>query len=252
MSRLVVLTYPKQPELTDSKARRLLQAPPTKRIVHTTANAHKYQEVDGFIPLPSAKHHAEDIEGYREITADSGVYSDTSDSLTEGEETEESDRDDIILDARQATIQELEEQLSLDPTSVPKWLKLLSHSLSTVPNHSKNAPKVRAEISHAVLSRALAAHPVNQKSVTLRLKLLAVGEELWSNEKLYKEWEDALIVGSVELWLRWLDWRVRTPNVGMEDIVSDAGRVLSALDGDEVSKLRILWRVAIAFRDAGK
>ena len=245
------LTWPQQPELTDPKARRLLYAPPTKRIVPSSTSESRYPEIDGAIFFPSAKPAPNDVEEYRDIAPGSAGPSGYSESSS-GETTDEEDSDAVTIDSRQASLKALEEQLISDPTSIPTWLTLLSNTLSTVPIYSKNAPRVRAEISLAVLTRALSAHSANRKSVLLRLKLLSVGEELWSNEKLYEEWEDALTIESVELWMRWLDWRIRLPHVSIDMVISDAERVLSVLDADEVSKLRVQWRIAVAFRDAGE
>lgn len=191
------------------------------------------------------------MEEYRDVAGDHGHHSDSSDSYSEGVESDEEDSDTISIDARQATLKELEKRLESEPTSISTWLSLLSNSLSTIPLHSKNAPKVRADISLSILFRAISVHPANKNSVLLRLELLTIGEEVWNNEKLYQEWEDALCLGSVELWMAWLDWRIRTSSVGMDGMLSDAQRILSALDADEVSKLRVLWRVATAFREAG-
>lgn len=241
----------KHPELTDSKSRRLLQAPPTKRFVQSPEKAYKYEEVDGFLRLPSAKPRDRDVEAYREIAMESKDDSELSESSPDEDTDSGEDSDSITLDSRQATLKELEQWLASEPTSISTWLSFLSHSLSAVPLHSKNAPKVRADIALSVLSRSLSAHLDNKKSVKLRLKQLSIGEELWSNDKLYEEWEDALSVGNPELWMAWLDWRIRYPRNGIDGLVTDAQRVLSVFERDEVSKLRVFWRVATAFRDAG-
>jgi hypothetical protein len=231
----------------------LLQAQPTRRILRSAQNEYKYQEVDGFLPVPSSKSHsrAKDVEEYRDIVGDHDLHSDSSDLYSEGAESDGEDSDTISIDARQATLKELEKRLESNPTSISTWLSLLSNSLSTIPLHSKNAPKVRADISLSILSRAISAYSANKGSVILRLELLAIGEEVWNIEKLRQEWEEALSLGSIELWMAWLDWRIRTSSVGIDGIVSDAQRVLSALGTDEVSKLRVLWRVTTAFREAG-
>lgn len=208
--------------------------------------------MDGFLPLPNKKSSKKGIEEYREINALQSHDSDSSNSS--GEESASSsdeDSDSSPLDARQATLKELEERLVSDPTSIPTWLDLLANSLSTIPLQSKNAPKARAEISLSILSRALDADSGNRQSTTLRLRILSVGEELWSAEKLYEAWEDALKIGSPELWTQWLDWRIRVSRNGIEGLIADTQRIYYALDTDEVSKLRVLWRVAVAFRDAG-
>lgn len=245
------LILSQQLELTDLKARRLLQAPPTRRIVQSTGNENKYEEIDGVISLPSSKPRSSDVEEYREI-AGGQIRSDASESSSEETESGGEDSDIVAVDARQATLKELEVRLNLEPTSISTWLSLLSNSLSVIPLNSKNAPKARADITLSILSRAISTHSANKKSTLLRLKILAVGEDIWSTEKLLQEWEDALSLGSVELWMAWLDWRIRTPHIGIDGIVSGGQRVLSSLGGDEVSKLRVLWRVAIAFREAGQ
>lgn len=111
---------------------------------------------------------------------------------------------------------------------------------------------MRSEITLSVLSRALDAHPSNKTSKTLRLRYLRAGEELWNASKLEEEWEDALKTDDVDLWIEWLDWRVRRVR-SIENIVGDAQRVLFAFGrtNDEIGSLRVLWRVAVAFRDAG-
>lgn len=241
----------KQPELTDPKTRRLLLAPPTKTLLASSSKVYKYEEVDGFLRLPSSKTHGPRDESSMETTVDRYAESESS-GLTSGEDVDsDSDSDNITLDSRQVTLKELEEKLASDPTSITTWMSLLSHSLSSVPIESKNAPKARAEISLAVLSRAMSAHPDNKRSMRLRLEFLSVGEELWSNERLYEEWEDALSLNHAELWMAWLDWRIRTYRDGIDRVMSDAERLQAVFEGNEVEKLRVFWRVAVAFRDAG-
>ena len=143
----------------------------------------------------------------------------------------------------------LEQQLSHNPSAITTWLSLLSHSLATIPLTSNNATKARSEITLSILSRALSAHPDNTSSILL-LKYLKAGEEIWQGYKLSAEWEDALKVGGAELWMEWSEWRIRRGGKGIEGIVKDAARVLKALD-DETSKVRLLWRVAVAFQNAG-
>ncbi|EKM61215.1 uncharacterized protein PHACADRAFT_84015 [Phanerochaete carnosa HHB-10118-sp] len=242
----------KHPELTDSRTRRLLLAPPTKRLVCSPGREYRYEEVDGFLRLPSSRPRDINNGAFLENTMDLNEDSDLSGPSSEEEGVDSGDdSDSVTLDSRQVTLKGLEEQLVLNPTSIPNWMNLLSLLLSVVPLHSKNSLKTRAEISLPVLSRALSAHPDNKKSVKLRLRLLSIGEELWSNEKLYEEWEDALTIGNAELWMAWQDWRIRIPRNGIDGVVTDADRVLSVLERDEVEKLRVFWRVAVAFRDAG-
>ena len=68
---------------------------------------------------------------------------------------------------------------------------------------------------------------------------------------MYLEWEEALKYGGNEIWIDWLDWRIRVVEKDLDGIVDSARRAYNALDGDETTKLRVFWRVAVAFRDAG-
>lgn len=183
------------------------------------------------------------------------IYVDSEDSESDSaneDETSDEESDGITLDSRQTTLRDLEQRIALDPTSVPTWLNLLSNTLAGVPLHSKNASKARAELSLSILSRAIAAHPVNEQSSTLRLKLLSVGEELWEETKLAEEWESALQVGGIEMWIMWLDWRLRSSRRGIDGLAEDAQRIFSALPKDDaLDKSRVLWRAAVALRDAG-
>lgn len=54
--------------------------------------------------------------------------------------------------------------------------------------------------------------------------------------------------------MEWLEWRIRKGAKRINGVVDDAVRVLRSLgDGedDEIGKLRVLWRVAAAFHNAG-
>ena len=123
-----------------------------------------------------------------------------------------------------------------------------------MPSTTLNAAKARGEVSISVLSRALSAHPANKRSKTLRLKLLRAGEELWSSEQLRNEWEDALNVNDVDIWMTWLDWRLRRTSNLTESIVADAQRAYQALAryGDDNGQVRVFWRAAVALREAGE
>ncbi|KAI0936623.1 hypothetical protein AcW1_000813 [Taiwanofungus camphoratus] len=245
----------KLPALTDSSSRHILTTAPTRRLLASSEDKHKYLEIEGFLRLSTGRDRKDD-QSYRSIsTPKQNIDSDDLESSTEeAESTEDYDTDTTPMTSLQATLKSLEEQLSRDPSSIPTWLSLLSNTLSTAPITSKNAPKARSEITLSILSRALTANPDNSKSQSLRLRYLKAGEEIWHESKLRAEWENALKVGGVEMWMEWLDWRVRRGEKGVDGIVEDARRVLNALDageGEEIGKLRVLWRVAVAFRDAG-
>lgn len=245
------------PALTDSSSRHLLNAPPTRRLVTGGASTYKFDEIEGFLRLPS--HHSQDRkddQSYRSIEPSRRNDGDSEDSESSDGEGESSgdDSDTVPMGSLQATLKSLEEQLSRDPSSLSTWLSLLSHTLSTIPLASKNALKARTDITLSILSRALSAHTDNKKSRVLLLKYLKAGEEEWNENRLQSEWEDALKIGDTELWIEWLDWRIRRGENGMEGVVEDARRVLSAFGNApnrEVHCMRVFWRVAVAFRDAG-
>ncbi|PCH33837.1 hypothetical protein WOLCODRAFT_61797 [Wolfiporia cocos MD-104 SS10] len=239
--------------LTDSSTRHLLNAPPKRRLLAGSGDQYKYEEQEGFLRLPSGRSRKDD-QSYRAITAPKGdADSDSSASSSDNDgESSDDDSDTSPHTSLQETLKTLEEQLTANPSSISTWLLLLSHTLSTIPITSKNAPKARSEITLSILSRALSAHPDNVSSKTLRLKYLKAGEEVWQESKLRTEWEDAVKTGGTEIWIEWLDWRIRRGEKGMDGIVEDGTRVLAAIDeAEEVARLRIVWRVAVAFRDAG-
>jgi hypothetical protein len=240
------------PQLTDPKTRTLLAAAPTRRLLNSSA-PYKYEEADGFLRLPSRRGRHED-QAYRSITQPAANSdSDSSASETENSDTDV-DSDTTPLTSYQEKSKSLDSQLNADPSFVPTWLSLLSHSLSTIPITSKNASKARSEITLSIMSRALSAHPQNSSSRVLRLKYLQAGEEVWHESKLRAEWEDAWKVGGVEIWMEWLEWRIRNKDKSINRVVEDGRRVLDALgvgDDNELGKVRVFWRLAVAFQNAG-
>lgn len=211
---------------------------------------YKYAEVDGFLRLPNTGKH-KIMPPTRDISA-IALDSDASDSSLGEEDVDSDDSDAAPLTSRQATLKALEDQLVDEPTSIATWLSLLSHTISTIPPDSKNAQKARSEIALSVLSRALAAHPDNARSQQLLFKYIHAGEYIWTEDALVTEWERALKSASTELWIQWIDWRVRLASRGVDGIVEDAQRVLASLHiDDENGRLRAFWRIAIAIRDAG-
>ncbi|KAH9944116.1 NRDE-2, necessary for RNA interference-domain-containing protein [Epithele typhae] len=242
----------KMPALTDSSSRRKLMAPPTRRLIASAESTYKYPEIDGFLRI-RGQDSRRDIQDYREVDPSKQDDSDESDSSAESATSDE-DSETPRLTSLQATLKTLEESLTSNPEHIPTWLSLLSHTLGTVPEESRRAAKARADISVSLLSRALGAHSSNSRSRVLRLKFLRAGEEIWDDRKLYDEWEKAVQVNDVEVWLAWLDWRVRTPSYSLlEDVVRDSTRISRALGStlDEVGQVRLLWRVSVALRDAG-
>ena len=230
----------------------MLAAAPTRRLL-SAGDVYKYREVEGYLPLPSRNHDSD--QPYRSITR-TGVDPD-SDLASESEHesvSEDSAEGEPILTSHQEALRSLEQQLSRNPAHIDLWLSLLSQTLSTVPLLSRNATKARAEIALAVLSRAMSADPQNLKSKALRLKYLKAGEEIWQESKMHEEWESASKVGGIEIWMEWLEWRIRKSKKGMESVVEAAVRAMSALGSDvagELGKVRIFWRTAVAFQNAG-
>lgn len=178
-----------------------------------------------------------------------GLVSDSDESSEATEEEPETAAP--ILTSRQVTIKKLEENLRGDPSSVQSWLTLLSHSISSVPLDAKNSARARAEIAESILSRAVSAHPSNKASITLRLKHLRAGEEVWDEKKLQREWDDALALQSTEVWMAWLDWKLARCRSGLEGIMEDVIRALEQLRHTDIGSLRVQWRAAVMLQQAG-
>lgn len=241
--------------LTDSSARALLLAPPTRRVLRA-GDTYKHQEVDGFIRLSSGRPQGINSESYRSITTskddtDSDAdASDTSDRIS----NDESSSDEVILTSYQEKLKQLEEVIAKEPGSTDSWLQLLSHTLSTIPMTSKNATKARSEITVSILARAFAADARNKSSKILRIQYLRAGEEVWHESKVRAEWEEALQTGGVDIWMEWLEWRIRRAANGVDGITEDVTRishVFGQSEQDELAKVRVFWRVAEAFQRAG-
>jgi len=162
---------------------------------------------------------------------------------------DDDDDRDTVFSSNHEKMRSLEEQLSEDPSSVSTWLSLLSLSLSQVPVASKNSSKVRSEITHSILGRALPSLPEGS-STRIRLLYLHAGEELWTSERLGQEWEKALTTGDINISLAWLDWRIRNGSRGVDGILEAATRVLASAES-ELERLRVFWRLTCALRQAG-
>ena len=217
----------------------------------------KYQEIDGFIRLPTRRGGKDIEKSYRSITQDGKLHHSDSSSSSDSQSDaawSENEADRPVLTAHQETLKKLEENLVITPQSVDTWVSLLNQSLTVVPITSKNANKARSEISVSILSRALSAHPQNSRSTVLRLAYLRAGEGIWHESKLKSEWNDALKIGGIELQMEWLEWRIRNQNDGIDGVVESAARAVASLGNDddsEVAKVRIFWRMTTAIRSAG-
>lgn len=234
-------------------SRRLLEAIPKRRLVASPEESRKYQEIDGFIPLPSRRPRPVEPEDYRSIIPlnDRGSESDSSSASAVSDSSDDDGQDGTLRTSIHKKMRSLEEQLSRDPSSVPAWLSLLSLSLSQVPTASKNSSKVRSEITLSVLDRALPALHEGSTSTRIRLLHLHAGEELWTSEKLAQEWEKVLTnKGDINIHFAWLDWRIRNGSDGVDGVLQAATRVF-AYARSELERLRIFWRLACALRQAG-
>jgi hypothetical protein len=211
----------------------------------------KHQEMDGFIPLHSRRPRLVEPENYRSISPlkDHGLESDSSSASAVSDSDDDDDHSRTVFSLNQEKMRSLEEQLSIDPSSVSTWLSLLSLSLSQVPAASKNSSKVRSEITLSIVSRALPSLPEGP-STRIRLLYLYAGEELWTSEKLSQEWERALTTRDFNVFLAWLDWRIRNGSRGVDGVLEAAIRVL-AFATSELENLRVFWRLCCALRQAG-
>ncbi|KAG6832297.1 hypothetical protein H0H92_003530 [Tricholoma furcatifolium] len=243
----------KMRNLTDSTARALLLARPTCSLI-PSGDTYKHHEVDGFLRLPSRRSRAINVGSYRSITVsrdDASSDSDTSDA-SEHASSDESSSDEITLTSHQEKTKLIEKELGEEPTSVGKWLQLLSHALSEIPQSSKNATRARSEVTVSILERAFSVDTRNKMSTILRVRYLKAGEEVWQQGQVKEEWEKALTLGEMDIWMEWLEWRTREAVNGIDGAIEDAIRILSMLGKqDELSKVRVFWRIAVLLQRAG-
>ncbi|THH06938.1 hypothetical protein EW145_g3737 [Phellinidium pouzarii] len=243
------------PQLTDSRARTLL-AGQTRRLTTSARTLLRYEEVNGFVRVPSGKVEGK-YQAYRSITREDEDNSDSGSSSASGNESSDYESESSPMTAREESLRDLEQKLREDPTSIPDWLRLVENSLNGVPSTSRNAEKAHSEISVSILSRALSEHPDNALSSLLRLKYLKMGENIWNERKLNSEWDDALRLSeSADICVEWLDWRMRS-SADFNNVLRDACKALElvarGLKGDcvELARLRIFWRTAIFLQQAG-
>ena len=237
--------------LTEPGTRSLLKRDPERRLVPSKTLSLANEEV-GFIRLPSSSSFKKPEDSYRSIAGDPNA-SDSYTSSSEGELPSSDEDDQPTLTAHQETLKKLEEDIARNPANADKWLALLRQTLSTTPTTSKNATKARSEITLSVLSRAMGADPDNAKNKLLRILYLKAGEEVWQEDKLSAEWDEAFKDGDIEILMEWLEWQIRKGHGGLDGIVTSGVKALGRLerDVDETSKIRIFWRIAFAIRSAG-
>ncbi|KAK1228610.1 hypothetical protein PQX77_008204 [Marasmius sp. AFHP31] len=233
------------PTLTDAKTRQKLAETP--ELLLSSVSSNKYIEIDGFLRLPSEKD-----PDYREDTD-----SPESDSEIEGSlRLPENDNPKPHLDSvntDRATLRSLEQDIKANPSSVSSWLALVSRTVSGVDPNSKKATNARAEIAISILDRAFSAHPKNKDSKRLRLKYLRAGAEIWVESKIAEEWEDLLKQADADIWMEWLEWKISKTS-DLPGVFDYASRILGALgdrEDDDMGKVRVLWRVAVACHQAG-
>ncbi|KAI0307929.1 NRDE-2, necessary for RNA interference-domain-containing protein [Multifurca ochricompacta] len=238
--------------LSDTGSWRLLESAPRRRLVASADAGRKDQETNGFIPLPSYRPRPAKEEDLRRINTSNDRDSETdSPSVSAGSDNlDDDDQDGTAFPSYHEKMRSLEKQLSKDPSSASTWLSLLSHSLAQVPTASKNATKVRSEITLSILDRALQVLPKSPSSTRIRLLYLHAGEELWTDDTLRQEWEKALAAGDIDVLLAWLDWRIRNGSGGLNGTVEAITRVF-AFAASESDRLRIFWRLVCALRQAG-
>jgi hypothetical protein len=209
------------------------------------------------------------LTSYRAITA-TDARPDDSDSertdsvhgLTSEDEGGPGGEPRIHLTAQQEAIKEHEAILTRDPALVDSWFSLIRLSIAESPLTAKRGPRARAEISQAILKRALDAHPQNQTSVRLRVAYLEAGEEIWEVVRRANEWESALQalggpgtdLGSREMmWGAWLSWRMRNAT-NVDDVLSSFRQALEAFNFGEAEaiRVRLLWRLCVHLYESGK
>lgn len=254
-----ITKYSQSAQLSDPRTRRMLSSSVIKKFTPSAKTDIFYEEIGGFVRISRMIHNEYPGDpSYRAITRNGNES--TQDSSEEDESVEEtgSDSDTSPLSAREETLRRLEQTLKADPSSVDSWLQLLAHSLSGIPSNSKNASKAVSEITISILTRALKEHKDNEYSVLLRLKFLKAGEDVWDESKLRSEWEIALrLIDTPDIWLEWLDWRMRRGTGGIDACLADSQRAISSFSHlrdpvtQDIAKLRVFWRTVVFLRQSG-
>lgn len=187
----------------------------------------------------------EDGPTYRSITrADPGSSASSASS--------ESESDTELVTPELTRAGQLAARVREHPTDLQAWMALLKHNVTPAPN-----ALARAEIAVSVLAKALAAHPANRRSPSLRLRLLRAGEMVWPDQQLEQEWQDVLkdFPEDGDVWSEWVGWRMRVM-VGIEAVIEDIQHALGVLHGSteelEMQRVRIFWRACTWLRQAGE
>ncbi|KAF8761004.1 Peptidase family M41 [Rhizoctonia solani] len=188
----------------------------------------------------------EDGPVYREITR---VNSDSSAS-----DFSDSESDTELVTPELTRSGKLAARVKEYPMDISAWMALLKHNVAPAQNEL-----ARAEMAVSVLSKALAAHPANGRSPSLRLRFLRAGEIIWPSQQLEKEWEGVLrdFPHDGDVWTEWVGWRMRVVRVinGVDDTLGDIAHAFEVLRGNteelEMQRLRLFWKACVWLRQAG-
>ena len=145
---------------------------------------------------------------------------------------------------------------------IDSWFSLVRLSTAESPITARRGPVARAEISLAILKRALEAHPQNRTSVRLRTAYLEAGEVIWKRDEQAQAWETALKdlggtgidLGSREaVWSAWVSWAMRNAK-NMDDFLPCFRRAFAVFNSEEaeVIRVRLLWRLCTHLHESGK
>jgi len=256
------------PRYSDAKFLATFAGTAAKRL-HTPSTPQPPADLD-FIKVTSRRHAPEDpLTSYRAIIASEArphdsdsEHTDPVHGLTSEDEESPNREPRIHLTAQQEAIKELEAILTRDPTLIDSWFSLIRLSIAESPITARRGSIARAEISLAMLKRALDAHPQNRTSVRLRVAYMEAGEEIWKRDEQAKEWEAALValggpgidLGNREMiWSAWLSWTMRNAK-NVDDFLPGFRRVFAVFDiGEaEVIRVRLLWRLCVYLHESGE
>ena len=223
-----------------------------------------------FIKVTSRTHVPDDPSTtYRAITASEAEprdsdseHTDSVHGLTSDDEGRPSGEPHIHLTAQQEAIKDQESILARDPTLIDSWFSLIRLSIAQSPITARRGPAARAEISLAILKRALDAHPHNRTSIRLRVSYLDAGEEIWRKDEQAREWESALsALGGLGIdlrdremiWTAWLSWAMRSAK-NVDDYLSCFRRAFAVFNFQEaeVIRVRLLWRLCVHLHESGE
>ncbi|CAE6358374.1 unnamed protein product [Rhizoctonia solani] len=180
---------------------------------------------------------------YREITR--------ADSDSSASDISDSESDTELVTPELTRSGKLQARVKEYPTDISAWMALLKHNVAPARDGLAHA-----EISVSVLSKALAAHPANRQSPSLRLRFLRAGEIVWPHQQLEKEWEEVLkdFPHDGDVWTEWVGWRMRVMH-DVEGTIGDIAHAFEVLCGDteelEMQRLRLFWKACVWLRQAG-